>query len=289
EDWPARRVSAGYFTALQARLLRGRYFTDAEVAEAPIDEKAPTGSRGLVAIINETATRRYFPGENPLGKSIAFGGPKSPPRQIIGIVADIKEGPPQTPEHPAAYVPFTYVDFGLVVRVSRGGHDVSPSLVAAIRQVRSDLLVSRPTTMAESIDRSPAASLHRSSAWVIGGFATVAFLLSVVGLYGVVAYTVGQRTREIGVRMALGAQRQSVYRLVLGEAVSLVAVGTALGTACAVGVVALMRNLLFDVQSWDVPTVTTAAAVLIVSGLAASYIPARRAASVSPVEVLRVE
>ena len=117
----------------------------------------------------------------------------------------------------------------------------------------------------------------------------MAFVLSVVGLYGVVAYSVGQRAREIGVRMALGAQRRSVYRLVLGETTWLVALGTALGMISAVTAATLMRHLLFDVQSWDPPTLVTAAAVLIVSALIATYIPARRAASVNPVEVLRAE
>jgi macrolide transport system ATP-binding/permease protein len=117
----------------------------------------------------------------------------------------------------------------------------------------------------------------------------MAFFLSVVGLYGVVAYSVSQRTREIGVRMALGAQRGSVYRLVLGEATWLVGIGTALGMICAVMVATLMRRLLFGVESWDPPTLVTAAAVLMVSALLASYSPARRAASVNPIEVLRAE
>ena len=105
--------------------------------------------------------------------------------------------------------------------------------------------------MTERMNRLPSASLHRATAWLVGTFATLALLLSVVGLYGVVAYTVGQRTREIGVRMALGAQRRSVYRLVVGEVAVLVSVGTALGLICAVVAATLMRRLLFGVQSWD--------------------------------------
>ena len=143
--------------------------------------------------------------------------------------------------------------------------------------------------MTERIDRMPSAHLHRSSAWVVGGFAAMAFLLSVVGLYGVVAYSVGQRTREIGVRMALGAGRRSVYRLVLGEAAWLVGVGTALGIVLAVASATLIRRLLFGVQAWDPPTLATAAAVLIVSALLASYFPARRAASVNPIQALHAE
>jgi ABC-type antimicrobial peptide transport system permease subunit len=150
-------------------------------------------------------------------------------------------------------------------------------------------LIEGETTMAERIDQQPSASRHRSSAWLAGGFAAVAFVLSVVGLYGVVAYSVGQRSREIAVRMALGAQRRSVYQLVLGEAARLVGVGTALGIVCSLAAANLMRRLLFGVQSGDATTLASAAAVLVVSALLASYIPARRAASVDPIEVLRAE
>jgi ABC-type antimicrobial peptide transport system permease subunit len=143
--------------------------------------------------------------------------------------------------------------------------------------------------MTERIDRMPSAHLHRSSASVVGGFAAMAFLLSGIGLYGVVAYSVGQRTHEIGVRMALGAERRSVYRLVLGEAARLVCLGTAIGIVSAVASATLMRRLLFGVQSWDAPTLATVAAVLIFSALLASYFPARRAASVNPVQALRAE
>jgi macrolide transport system ATP-binding/permease protein len=143
--------------------------------------------------------------------------------------------------------------------------------------------------MTDRINDSPSAYLHRSSAWLVGGFAVLALLLGVVGLYGVVAYSVSQRTREIGVRMALGAQRSSVYRLILAEASWLTAVGIVLGLVCSVVAATLMRGLLFGVRSWDVPTLTAVAAVLGVFALLASYIPARRAASVNPVDALRAE
>jgi predicted permease len=278
EDWPVRRISAGYFSALQGRLLGGRDFTDDDVA-----------STRLVMIVNETAARRYFQSENPIGRSIAFGSADSPAREIVGVVADIKDGPPETPPHPAAYVPFDQVDFGLVARTSQAGPRVLPSLVAAVHEVRPRLLVYGQTTMTERMNRLPSASLNRSSAWLAASFAAVAFVLSVVGLYGVVAYSVGRRTREIGVRMALGAQRASVYRLVLGEAGRLVALGTALGLICAMSATTMMHHLLFDVQAWDPATLVIAAGVLIVSALLASYIPARRAASVNPIQVLRAE
>ncbi len=143
--------------------------------------------------------------------------------------------------------------------------------------------------MSDRINDSPSAYLHRSSAWLVGGFAALALLLSVVGLYGVVAYSVSQRTREIGIRMALGAQRSSVYLLILKEAGRLTAVGIVVGLVCSVAAATLIRTLLFGVHSWDIPTLICVAAVLLISALIAGYIPARRAASVNPVEALRAE
>lgn len=275
---PVRRVSAGYFKALQATLLRGREFMAADLA-----------SRRPVMIINDTAARRYFRGDDPIGRSIAFGGPDSPLREIIGVVGDIKEGPPESPPYPAAYVPFDQSAFTLLVRTAQAEHAVLPSVVAAVHEVQRGLLVTGQTTMTEKVNRLPSTSLNRSSAWLVGGFAGVAFVLGIVGLYGVVAYTVGQRTREIGVRMALGAQRRSVYRLVLGDAGRLVSLGIALGLAAAVALATLMRQVLFGVEAWDPATLAVVSTGLIVAGLLASYLPARRAASVNPIEVLRAE
>jgi macrolide transport system ATP-binding/permease protein len=278
EDWPVRRVSAAYFNTLQATLLRGRHFTEEEVALVR-----------PVMIINEAAARRYFAGDDPIGRRIAFGGAASPAREIVGIVADIKEGPPETPAHPSAYVPFDQTGFALVIRTRQDERALLPLLVAAVHEVRPDALVGGATTMTERTNQLPSTSLQRSSAWLVGGFAALALVLSVVGLYGVVAYSVGQRTREIGVRMALGAQRTSVYRLVLGEATWLVGVGAALGIIGAVVAAMLMRRLLFGVQWWDPSTLVATTFVLAISALVASYIPARRAASVNPIEVLRAE
>ena len=143
--------------------------------------------------------------------------------------------------------------------------------------------------MSDRITDSPVAYLRRSSAWLLGGFAALALLLGIVGLYGVIAYTVSQRRREIGVRLALGAQRGSVYQLVLGEAGRLTAIGIAVGLACSIAGAMLMRNLLFGTPPWDALTLAAVAAILGLSALVASYIPARRAAAVDPVEALRSE
>lgn len=143
--------------------------------------------------------------------------------------------------------------------------------------------------MTEKINQSPSAYLHRSSTWLVGSFAGIAFLLGVIGLYGVIAYSVSQRTREIGVRIALGAEPGTVYRLILSEAAWLAVAGAAVGVVCSLATARLMQRLLFGVGSWDVPTFSAVAVVLIGSALLASYLPARRAASVNPVEALRFE
>ncbi len=162
-------------------------------------------------------------------------------------------------------------------------------MAAAIHQIDPGIVTGGEATMNERIKDSPSAYLHRSSAWLVGGFAALALLLGVVGFYGVVAYSVSRRTREIGVRMALGAQRSSVYQLILKEAGWLTGIGITVGLACAVAAATLMRGLLFGVRSWDVPTLAAVAAVLGVAALLASYIPARWAASISPVDALRAE
>ena len=143
--------------------------------------------------------------------------------------------------------------------------------------------------MTDRIQNSQTAYLHRSAAWLVGGFAGMALLLGVVGLYGVIAYSVSQRTREIGVRMALGAQRGSVYQLILKEAGWLTVFGIAAGVVCSIVAAILIRKLLFGVTAWDVSTLGAVAGLLGACAMVASYFPARRAASVNPVEALRAE
>ena len=277
-----RDVSSGYLKTLQAKLLRGRYFTDAEDASKP-----------KVVIINQALANKYFPGEDPIGKK--FGDDDLSPKsikEIIGIVDDVKEGALDSEIWPAAYYPFNQSPdryFSVVVRTSQAGQSVLPSLRAAVHQVDSAVGIVEETTMNERIRNSQTAYLHRSSAWLVGGFAALALLLGVIGLYGVIAYSVSQRTREIGVRMALGAEPSRVYRLVLTEAGWLAAVGIGAGLLCSVAAATLIRKLLFGIQSWDAPTLLAVAAVLALSALLASYLPARHAALVNPVDALRAE
>ncbi len=277
-----RDVSSEYFTTLKARLLRGRYFTDVEDASKP----------GVV-VINQALARQYFPGEDPIGKKIIHYDldPKTT-REIIGIVDNIREGPLDSEIWPAVYYPLNQAAnpyFALVVRTSQAEESVLPTLVSTIHQIDPNIGTYDEATMTQRINDSQTAYLHRSSAWLVGGFAALALLLGAVGLYGVIAYSVSQRTREIGVRMALGAQRGSVYRLILTEAGWLTAGGIAIGLGCSVGAATLMGKLLFGVHAWDVSTLAAVVAVLAASALLASYVPAHRAASVNPLEALRAE
>ena len=281
DDVPERLVSAGYLATVGARLLRGRYFREEE----------DDGSKPLVFVVNQAFARRFFPGEDPIGKHVAYEGTKTP-IEIIGEVEDIKEGQLDSPNQAVIYVPFNqwqFLLFNLVVRTRQNEESILPTLTAAIHQIDPNIATSDATTMTNLINDSTSVYLHESSAWLVGGFAGLALVLSVVGLYGVIAYSVSQRTREIGVRMALGAQRSSVYQLVLKEAAWLVGLGIVAGLVCSVATATLMRKMLFGTQAWDAPTFVCVAVVLGVSALLASYIPAHRAASVNPVDALRAE
>src|SRR6202023_3202076 len=157
------------------------------------------------------------------------------------------------------------------------------ALAATIHDIDPNIVTFDVQSMRDRIDNSTSAYMHRSSAWLVGGFAALALLLGVVGLYGVIAYSVSQRTREIGVRMALGAQQSSVYRMILKEAGWLTGFGIVAGLVCSIAVATLMRKVLFGIHSWDVSPLAAVALLLGVSAMLASYFPARGAASGNPV------
>jgi macrolide transport system ATP-binding/permease protein len=286
--WPSehnevliRDVSAGYFSTLQTRLLRGRYFADNEDT-----------SHARVVLVNREMAKTYFPGEDPIGKQIYIEGSPKAAMEIVGIVDDIQEGQPDAAPQSAMYRPLNQNPddgFAVALRTVQDEESVLSTVTTEIHSLNPSLAVYDPGTMAERLHDSPAASLHRSAAYLVGGFAGLAFLLSSIGLYAVIAYSVSQRTREIGVRMALGAQRSAVYRLILGEASRLAVAGIGAGLLCSLAVAMLIRKLLFEVRAWDASILVSVALVLAAAALLASYLPARRAASVNPTEALHAE
>jgi ABC-type antimicrobial peptide transport system permease subunit len=208
------------------------------------------------------------------------------------VVDDVREGPLDVDISPAEYFPINQTrdhSFSLAVRTRQEAATLLPLLVSTLHQIDPHLGVSDEETMTETINSTQAALLHQFSAWLVGGFAAIALILGVVGLYGVIAYSVNQRTREIGVRMALGAQRSSVYKLVMRQAGWLTAAGLALGLVCSVGASMLIRKLLFGVQAWDAFTLAGVAVLLGLASMAASFLPAWRAASTNPTEALRAQ
>jgi len=277
-----RQVSPDYFATLQTRLLEGRFFTAADDASKP-----------HLALINHALAQKYFGGKDPVGMQINYdGAPPSSAMLVVGLIQDIREGQLDVPARPAFYVPFDQSPhgyFSVVARTSIDAGSMLPTITETIHGIDPGIAISGAATMKQRIHDAPAAYLHRASATLVGGFAALALLLSVVGLYGVIAYSVGQRTREIGVRMALGAQKITVYRMVLGEASWLILIGIVIGLLGSIGSATFLRKLLFGTQAWDGFTLVSVAAVLGLSALAASYFPARRAASVNPVEALRAE
>jgi macrolide transport system ATP-binding/permease protein len=281
-DANERDVSPDYFKTLRAKMLRGRAFTANDTAG-----KTP------VCIINQTLMRKYFGDEDPVGKVIGDNTLTAGSiRQIVGVVDDIHEATLDDTTWPAIYIPIdqdpdTYV--AVVARTMQEPGSILPTLDTAIHEIAPDLGTIGEMTMETKINNSPSTYMRRSSAELAGGFAGVALLLGVVGLYGVIAYSVSQRTREIGIRMALGAQRGSVYRLILKEASWLAAVGVVLGAACSSAATDLMKSMLFGTSAWDLSTFAGVVAVLATASLLASYLPARRATRVDPMEALRHE
>lgn len=280
-DAPERDVSPNYFITLGARLLHGRYFNQADGDSAP-----------PVTIVNRAFARMYFPNEDAVGKQIVEHSGSGVTIPIVGVVDDIREGPLDEAIPPVLYFPFdqrTDDGFALVVRAAGGEQGLLPAMAGAIRKIDRGIVTRDGMTMRERIQDSDSAYMHRSLAWLVGAFAAVALLLSVVGLYGVVAYSVSQRHREIGIRTALGASRGSIYKMILSEAGRLIGIGAAAGIGASIAAAGLMSGLLFGVRSWDAPTLAMVAGILGTVALLATLIPARRAASVDPVESLRAE
>ena len=211
---------------------------------------------------------------------------------MVGVVADIHEGELSDADKHAIYTPSAQGSdsiFALVVRSDLDRATLWPELENAVHQVDPGIVLFQMQTMEDLIAQSPAAVMHRYPAWLVSVFAVSALMLGVVGLYGVVSYSVSQRTHEIGVRMALGAPRGSVLRLVLANGARLAAIGIAGGVAGAVLAGYFLRSVLFGVKPWDVFTLVVVAGILSAICVLASYLPAHRASRLDPVKALHYE
>jgi putative ABC transport system permease protein len=273
-------------------LRRGRLLADADGTTAP-----------RVAVINETMARRFWPNDNPIGKRVTltiealrFTQRNAPPtfdfegsaREIVGVVADVRASAIGDPVLPAMYVPFAQrpvTNLTLAVRASGDATQLIAPIRAAVRALDPDQPVSSVATMSEIVAASVQQPRDRTA--LLGVFAVVALVLAAIGVYGVMAYGVNERTREIGVRVALGADAADVVRLVVRGALGMTAMGVALGLVGGFAASRLLESLLFGVTATDVPTFATAAVIILVVAGLATWLPARRAARVDPVVALR--
>jgi predicted permease len=276
-----RPVTPGFFTTMGIPQRTGRDFAASDVADSP-----------RVAVVGGTLVKQQFDGENPLGKrlSITAGGSEWMNVEIVGVVGDIKMARLDADTRPAIYIPHTQLPSGLmtfVVRTEMDPLSLVPSVGAAVRAVDPTLPLADVKTMEEVVEATLARP--RAVSVLLAAFALMALVLAGVGVYGVMAYSVSQRTHEIGVRMALGATAQAVFRLVLGQALKLVTIGVVVGLAAAAGLTRLLETLLYETRPLDPWTFGVTALLLMLVAALASYVPARRGTRIAPVEALRAE
>lgn len=270
-------ATPGYFHALQIPLVAGRAFTEQDTEESP-----------MVVVVNETMARRFWPGESPVGKRITIWRDEKFPREIIGVVGDTRSQPGET-AGAQMYVPYAQdANWGSLSLVVRSSIDPA-SLIAAARNAVHVLDKTIPVYNARPMSDVVAVSLagRRASTLLVGAFAILALLLALVGIYGVTAYHVTQRTHEIGVRMALGAQARHVLGHVMGQSLRLTLAGLVLGLCGALALTRVLESLLYDVRPTDPVTYAASAALLGAAALLACLLPARRAMKVDPLIALR--
>jgi predicted permease len=278
-DEEIRAITPDYFRVLKTLLLRGRSFTDADTADSP-----------KVVIINEAMVRKWFPNTDPIGKRITFSDVRKPDVEwitIVGVVATIRHRGLEEEGKPEYYLPHTqssYRAMVLAVRSKQDPRSLTSAIRTEIRRMDPDLPAAHVRTLGQVASDSIAP--RRLSVVLIGVFASVALLLAAVGIYGVMSFLVVQRTHEIGVRMALGAQRIDVLRLVMGHALRLVLIGAAIGLAVALVSSRALQAMLYRVGAFDVPTLAGVTLVLAAVALLASYIPALRAMRADPMMAL---
>jgi len=284
-DEPAthfRSISVGYFQTMQIPLISGRDFTNHD------DRKSTQ-----VAIINQTLARKYFPNENPIGRMIKPGVSDSGPdrmREIVGIVGDVKHHNLWESSDPETYVPYQQAAIGqmsLVVRTQGDPMSLLPIMREEVKSLDAELPVYGAQTMAEYLRSSVAQRRFTSILFAV--FAGTGFLLAIIGLFGVMSYSVSQRTHELGIRLAVGAEKADILKLVVGQGMRVTLAGIVIGLGATLALSTVLRSQLFGVSAWDPFTFLAVAAVLALVALTACYIPARRATRVDPVVALRYE
>jgi len=274
------QASADYFKTMGIPLVKGRTFTDADTANAP-----------RVMVIDETFAERHWPGEEALGKQIRAGGPQEPPTTVVGIVKRVRmESLSSDSNRVQAYFHYTVNTWNGMALVLRTSVDPA-SLTSSVREVVRSIDPDQPIFNVRTVEniRDDSVAPQRMNMMLLTVFAALAAVLAAVGIYGVMAYSVAQRTHEIGIRMALGAARTDVLRLVVGQGMALTALGVGIGLAGAFALTRFMATMLFGISAVDLPTFVAITALLSAVALAACAIPARRAANVDPIIALRYE
>jgi predicted permease len=275
-------TSPGYFSTLQLPLIKGRLFSAADQADKP-----------NVLVVNQAFANKYFPNEDPVGKRTRFTfNVKEPYREIVGVVGNIAQDDLASPAPPIIYYPndqgpSTYMTF--MVRTAGSPEAFIGTAQAALHEMDPQLPLIRPETMDQFTRDSPTVFLRRYPSYLIGSFAALAVILAMIGLYGLISFTVLQRTREIGIRVALGAQPRDVLGIVLWQGIGATLVGIAVGIVAGIALTRTMASLLFGVKPTDVMTFACVAVALLLVAIVASYIPAQRAMRTDPLEALRHE
>jgi predicted permease len=275
-------VTPGYFSTLKVPLIKGRLFNETDSHDSP-----------GVLVVNQAFANKYLPNENAVGKRIRFTfNPKSPFREIVGVAGTVAQDDLAGPPSPIIYTandqgPSTYLTY--MIRTAGNPDAFVGSVQAELHKMDQQLPLIQPQSMNEITSQQPAVFLRRYPSYLIGSFAGLALILAMVGLYGLLSFTVMQRTREIGIRVALGAQRGDILRLVVGQGIKAVLAGVGVGVICGLALTQLMTSLLYGVKPTDALTFASVAVMLVAVAMAACYIPARRAMGVDPLIALRHE
>jgi putative ABC transport system permease protein len=275
-----RAMTPDYLRTMDIPLLRGRSFTE--------DDRA---GRQQVAIINQTFAKQFFKEKDPIGEEMNLGSAEKPDWwRIVGVIGDVKAFGQDQPTHADIYRPFDQRPMSIVaftIRTQIAPEAMMKTAEQALWSVDPDLPVFKAISMDVLADQSRA--VRRASSVLVSAFAVLALVLACIGIYGVMAYSVTQRTQEIGVRMALGARRADVLRLIMGFGLRLTIIGVLIGSVCSFISARLMTSLLFEINAANPLALLLPAAVLILVIVLAAYMPARRAASIDPMRALRAE